>query len=154
MASATMPWSSQISIVRQWMPIALSAWVEACARFSTTRTAIPRRASSIAWVSPAGPAPTTSTSAAGATPRGALVTVTGTGSGAGPVSGFSTNSCTDALGTGAAATGSGTGSTTTGGGTVAGCTCGARTGASGTVSNDPSGVEAAAQASLRCSGGR
>ena len=53
---------SQISIVRHWMPIALSAWLDGSGRFSISRQRTPRRASSMARVSPAGPAPTTSTS--------------------------------------------------------------------------------------------
>ena len=61
-ASRTMPWSAQISMVRQWMPIALSAWTGGVARFSITRQSMPRRASSTAAVSPVGPAPTMSTS--------------------------------------------------------------------------------------------
>jgi hypothetical protein len=114
MASATMPWSSQISIVRQWMPIALSAWVAACALLSTIRTAMPRRASSRAWVSPAGPAPATSTSTSPPTVRWLLPAGTGTGAGSCCTPGASTNSCTGALGTGASATGAlGTGASAT-----------------------------------------
>ncbi len=63
-ASWTMPWSSQISIVRQCTPMALSAWPGGSVLLSTSRQATPRRASSMARVRPVGPAPTTSTSVA------------------------------------------------------------------------------------------
>jgi len=58
---ASRPLRSYISRVRGWIPTAL-AYCGGAANRSTTRTRIPWRTSSVAGVSPTGPAPTMSTS--------------------------------------------------------------------------------------------